>query len=230
MAEIYWPFSRDTVSEWPGVRPPGWGYHVGTDFAVPQGTNLRATMAGTVDIHWTDGLGAWVIDIINPDGTVVRNGHLSYMAVGDGEWVNAGDYIGNTGGAAGTPGAGLSTGPHLHWEIRNSQAWNGPGWYDPRDLSVHNFSELDKPTEPTNPPLHGMEDAMIIYYENGAGKGTPAWLVLGYTPNALILTSQSSANLWAGIVGRNAQAVGRAAFINYLGAAGASVKQITNVG
>lgn len=139
MAEIYWPFATTTVSEWPGTRGSGWADHVGTDFAIPQGTPLKAAMAGTVDIHWTDGLGAWVIDIISPDGTVVRNGHLSYMAVADGEWVDVGDYIGNTGGAAGSAGAGLSTGPHLHWEIRNNTGWGAWGWYDPRNLKINSF-------------------------------------------------------------------------------------------
>lgn len=136
MATLYWPFSRSLVSEWPGTRPVGWADHVGTDFAIPQGTPLRATMSGTVDIIWNDGLNAWVIDIIAPDGTVARHGHLSYMAPNDGAWVNAGDYIGNTGGAIGTPGAGLSTGAHLHWEIRNNQGWGNYGWYDPRNLSI----------------------------------------------------------------------------------------------
>ncbi|MEV8338961.1 peptidoglycan DD-metalloendopeptidase family protein [Leucobacter sp. NPDC077196] len=148
MAEIYWPFATSTVSEWPGTRGSGWADHVGTDFAIPQGTPLKATMAGTVDIHWTDGLGAWVIDIIAPDGTVVRNGHLSYMAVADGEWVNVGDYIGNTGGAGGTAGAGMSTGPHLHWEIRNNTGWGATGWYDPRNLTIKTFGQTAPPAKP----------------------------------------------------------------------------------
>lgn len=149
MAEIFWPFDTKYVSEWPGARGVGWADHVGTDFAMPQGTPLRATMSGTIDIHWTDGLGAWVIDIIAPDGTVVRNGHLSYMAVADGEWVNAGDYIGNTGGALGTVGAGLSTGSHLHWELRNNRDWGAWGWYDPRYLDIKSFGAPTKPITQT---------------------------------------------------------------------------------
>ena len=145
MAQLFWPFDTATVSEWPGTRPSGWADHVGTDFAVPQGTPLKATMSGTVDIIWNDGLGAWVIDIINPDGTVVRNGHMSHMAPKDGAWVNAGDYIGNTGGALGSFGAGFSTGAHLHWEIRNNNGWGAVGWYDPRNLTIRSFdSEEDE--------------------------------------------------------------------------------------
>ena len=147
---IFWPFSTSTVSEWPGTRPAGWAYHVGTDFAVSQGTSLRATISGTVYLTWDDGYGAYVLDIVRPDGFVVRNGHLSYMAVAHGSWVNAGDYIGNTGGAAGTPGAGLSTGAHLHWELRWNRNWTGPGWVDPRDLSIQTFGSPD-PSKPAPP-------------------------------------------------------------------------------
>ena len=146
MADIFWPFDPALVSEWPGTRPQGWADHVGTDFAVAQGTPLRATVSGTVDIHWSDGLGAWVIDIIAPDGTVVRHGHLSRMDVNDGQWVNAGDGIGLTGGMPGTPGAGLSTGSHLHWEIRNNRGWGPEGWYDPRNLIIKSFPKHAAPS------------------------------------------------------------------------------------
>lgn len=165
MAELYWPFSTNQVSEWPGTRPVGWADHVGTDFAVAQGAPLRATMSGTVDVIWNDGLGAWVIDIINPDGTVVRNGHMSRMDVIDGQWVNAGDHIGLTGGALGTPGAGLSTGSHLHWEIRNNTGWGNYGWYDPRHLTIKTFGAAPKP-KPT--PKPEWEDTLYAF----SGKST----------------------------------------------------------
>lgn len=230
MPDIYWPFDPSTVSEWPGTRPEGWAYHVGTDFAVPQGTPLRATMSGTVDIIWNDGLGAWVIDIIAPDGTVARHGHLSAMYPNDGAWVNAGQYIGETGGALGTPGAGLSTGSHLHWELRNSPAWTGPGWYDPRELTIHYFTELDAATPAApKPPLHGMDEAMIYYYAHGAGKNQGAWLVMGYTPNALLLTTQKAANEWAEDIGRKARTTTHGAFVKYLRAAGGTEAQIKAV-
>lgn len=235
MAEIYWPFATTTVSEWPGTRPAGWANHVGTDFAIPQGTPLKATMAGTVDIHWTDGLGAWVIDIINPDGTVVRNGHLSYMAVADGEWVNVGDYIGNTGGAGGTAGAGLSTGPHLHWEIRNNTDWGAWGWYDPRNLDIRSFAELSTPA-PSKPAvnakharLYRKQDPMIRYYEHANGKGKPGWLVMGVTPNALVLSTQASANEAAADLGTKARKTSYEGFMKYLRSANPSKAQLDAV-
>lgn len=136
---VFWPFPTSTVREWPGERPKGWAYHVGTDFGVAQGTPLRATTSGTAYLIWNDGFGAYVIDIVRPDGFVVRNGHLSRMDVKNGSWVNAGDHIGLTGGPKGTTGAGLSTGPHLHWELRWNRNWNGPGWVDPRNMNILTF-------------------------------------------------------------------------------------------
>ena len=152
MAELFWPFDPKLVIEWPGERPAGWAPHIGTDWPVAQGTPLRAAASGVVDIVWNDGYGAWIINIICSDGTVVRNGHLSHMAVNDGQWVKAGDYIGNTGGAIGTPGAGLSTGSHLHWEIRTNNGWGtGSGdWYDPRNLRILTFGSPN-PSKPAPP-------------------------------------------------------------------------------
>ena len=231
MAQLFWPFATSTVSEWPGTRPEGWADHVGTDFAVPQGTPLRATMSGTVDIIWNDGLGAWVIDIIAPDGTVARHGHLSHMAPKDGQWVNAGDYIGNTGGAIGTPGAGLSTGAHLHWEIRNNRGWGAWGWYDPRDLTIGSFDAPENTVPPLSaakpkPPIHGMENDMIVFYEHALGLNKPGWLVLGYTPKPLFLFDQGEANAWQAHIGKKTLVVKQGKFLNYLRAANGTAAQI----
>lgn len=228
---IYWPFPVEDVSEWPGARGGNWADHVGTDFAVPQGTPLRATMEGTVDIVWNDGLGAWVINLIHPDGTVIRNGHMSHMAPNDGVWVNAGDYIGNTGGAYATPGAGLSTGAHLHWEIRSNNGWGNERWewYDPRNLEIHSFSELDNPAKPI-PTLYGLDNQMIVFYAHALGKDKPGWLVMGFTPKALIVSAQAHANRWAENVGKKTLVTASAAqFRHYLRAAGGTTAELKRV-
>ncbi|QIK63827.1 M23 family metallopeptidase [Leucobacter viscericola] len=210
MAELFWPFDPALVSEWPGTRPQGWADHVGTDFAVAQGTPLRATMSGIVDIIWNDGLGAWVIDIIAPDGTVARHGHLSRMDPKDGQWVNAGDVIGLTGGALGTIGAGLSTGSHLHWEIRDNRGWGPVGWYDPRSLPIKAFPKHAAPAAPKRQE-HNM---LMAYYEHAAGPNQGRWAVFG--PKFWMeLSTQRAANAFAqqlGLVAFHTDAGGWAKF------------------
>lgn len=169
MSELYWPFSTSTVTEWPGQRPGS--YHVGTDFGIPQGTQLRATIDGTVS-RWTDQYGAYIVDIRADDGLLVRNGHLSRIDVSNGQRVKAGQVIGLTGGIPGTPGAGWSTGAHLHWELRR-----GTSWIDPRNLSPQplNFGEVrvqkrDKFMKliwDTNGKGYLATDDGIVWVENG---------------------------------------------------------------
>lgn len=134
---VVWPFSPDLVSEWPGAsalqqRPT----HFGTDFAVAQGTPVPASIAGTVVRAGDDGRGAWCIDILSPSGLLVRGGHFSRMDVRVGQQVDPGTIIGLSGGMPRTPGAGLSTGPHYHWELRWDRLWSGGAWVDPRTLNV----------------------------------------------------------------------------------------------
>ena len=147
MADLYWPFDTSTVSEWCGSDRGNGVIHCGTDFAVPQGTELRATVSGTIKRWENDGLGAHVLDIIRGDGLLVRNAHLSEMFVGTGDWVEAGQVIGRTGGAPGTDGAGYSTGPHLHWELRWDRLWNNGEWADPRTMNPAVFGQ-EQPIEP----------------------------------------------------------------------------------
>lgn len=138
MSAICWPFDTNTVSEWcggySGVRT---GIHMGTDFAVPQGTPLIATATGTIHTH--SGAGGNGIDIVTDDGLVIRNWHLSEFHVNAGDRVTIGQVIGLTGGAKGTWGAGNSTGPHLHWELRQNTNFSDVGWIDPRDLAISYF-------------------------------------------------------------------------------------------
>ena len=175
MPQVFWPFPTSTVTEWPAS--PGRPNHWGTDFGIPQGTPLRATVDGTIVRHNNDGLGAYVLDIISDDGLLVRNGHLSRMDVSTGQRVSAGQVIGLTGGRPGTPGAGYSTGPHLHWELRWDRAWSGGRWVDPRKMNppVVNFGEIVvKRLEKfmrvfwdTNNKAYLATDEGIVWIENG---------------------------------------------------------------
>ena len=56
--------------------------------------------------------------IIPSGGVATLYAHLSRIDVKPDQFVSRGQTIGATGGMPGTKGAGLSTGPHLHFETR----------------------------------------------------------------------------------------------------------------
>lgn len=86
-------------------------YHKGIDFAVPVGTAVAATCGGVVQrAGWGSGYG-YCVYIQHPDGKVSRYGHLSKILVKAGQSVNQGQKIALSGNT------GVSTGPHLHFEI-----------------------------------------------------------------------------------------------------------------
>ncbi len=93
--------------------------HKGTDYAANTGTEIKVLQLGRVEVadmnRDPDGWGA-LVQIKHPDGSVTRYAHLSRIDVQVGDEIQAGTIIGQTGGNPGDPGAGRSTGAHLHWE------------------------------------------------------------------------------------------------------------------
>ena len=97
-------------------RHPMLGYskmHTGIDWAAPRGTPIYASGAGIVDrIGWEGGYGKYV-RLRHAYGYETAYGHMSAYARGiqPGARVRQGQVIGYVGST------GLSTGPHLHYEI-----------------------------------------------------------------------------------------------------------------
>ena len=91
--------------------------HNAVDIPVPQGTIVLAAAGGTITDVIDHGLGFNYITIEHPGGYSTLYGHLTKFAVTKGQTVIAGDAIGYSGGRPGTPGAGFSTGPHLHFGV-----------------------------------------------------------------------------------------------------------------
>jgi murein DD-endopeptidase MepM/ murein hydrolase activator NlpD len=58
-----------------------------------------------------------MVEIEFPDGARARVAHLSKVKVKPGDVIPAKKVFALTGGAPGTPGAGRSTGPHVHLEM-----------------------------------------------------------------------------------------------------------------
>jgi len=92
--------------------------HSGLDMAVPQGSTVRAAAPGYVAWARTGRSYGNYIMIIHANGMASLYAHLSAMDVVADQFVERGQKIGKSGGMPGTQGAGLSTGPHLHFEAR----------------------------------------------------------------------------------------------------------------
>jgi hypothetical protein len=105
-----------------------WLMHSGKDLAAPEGTPVVAALGGrVVSSGLAGGYGLAIeIDHDNPRRRTLY-GHLSELYVKDGDRVRQGEVIGRVGST------GLSTGPHLHFELRLPA---DGGWVavDPGDL------------------------------------------------------------------------------------------------
>ena len=95
--------------------------HAGRDLAAPQGTPVVASLGGTVhSAGLAGGYGVAIeLDHQQPQRQRTLYGHLSELYVEPGDAVQQGEVIGRVGST------GLSTGPHLHFELRRPQAG---GW------------------------------------------------------------------------------------------------------
>ena len=105
-----------------GFRDPAYekrfGFaHNGTDIRALQGSEVFAAAPGVVKSVIDNGLGFNSVTIEHDDGFVTLYGHVTKFLVAEGDTVQAGDVIALSGGRPGSPGAGFSTGPHLHFEL-----------------------------------------------------------------------------------------------------------------
>ena len=107
------PVSGGTVTSWYGLRAEfGREFHTGSDITLPIGTEVRPISWGTVtETGYSERNGNYVI-ISHLPGTESRYLHLDSISVVKGEKLNPLSVIGTVGNT------GLSTGSHLHFEIR----------------------------------------------------------------------------------------------------------------
>ena len=126
----------------------GWGFrihpiykirkfHYGIDFTAPTGIEVYATGDGTIERIESSqrGYGNCII-VDHGYGMKTLYGHLSGFTVKQGQKVNRGDviaFVGNT---------GLSTSPHLHYEVfRNGEKVN-PINYFFNDLTAEEYDKM----------------------------------------------------------------------------------------
>ncbi len=110
-----WPIEGPVTSSFGERDDPFNGegaFHAGIDISAPNGTPVRATGDGVVETAALEnGYGRQVI-VNHGHGVKTTYGHLSSMAVLEGQQVTRGQIIGYVGHS------GRSTGPHLHYEVR----------------------------------------------------------------------------------------------------------------
>ncbi len=109
-----WPVHGRITSPY-GPRHLGMGtspFHRGIDIAAPWGTPVHASRGGViVYAGWSNEGYGNLVRIRSSDGDETWYGHFSKILVHVGEYVRQGEVIGRVGST------GISTGPHVHFEV-----------------------------------------------------------------------------------------------------------------
>jgi len=103
------------------------GYHTGVDFAAPVGTNIVAVADGKIEnATWGASYGTQLVQKV--EGGWVIYAHLSKALVKAGDVVKEGQHIAESGNT------GNSSGPHLHFEMRDNIRWSSGKDIDPAKI------------------------------------------------------------------------------------------------
>lgn len=105
--------------------------HKGLDIGAAYGSPIHAVVDGIVTFAGRAGGYGNFVKVDHAGGLVSGYGHMSRIAVRSGAHVGRGDVIGYVGST------GLSTGPHLHWEI-----WRNGVSINPRSIAFDNIERL----------------------------------------------------------------------------------------
>lgn len=143
-----------------------WADHIargslgGIDYAVVVGTPIIAPTAGWVENVQGNGSGGWYVKFTHDPGNGGlgkgwRDEFLHLSAFVNSDYYGPGDVIGYSGGQPGSPGAGSSTGPHIHWHLINGQGVR----VNPLDYATK--PEPTPPTPPTPPIIERKKDMIF---------------------------------------------------------------------
>lgn len=119
------PIKKGRVTDRFGVRKSfrSWKAHTGLDIASRWGTPVYVTADGVVETAtWRGGYGKSII-VDHGNGVKTLYGHLSAYQVRNGQKVKRNQKIAEVGST------GLSTGPHLHYEVRVNEICQNPELY-----------------------------------------------------------------------------------------------------
>ena len=99
------------------------GFHLGQDMAKASGSSIKAADGGTVTFAGWQGSYGYMVDIDHGGGYTTRYAHCSDIYVSVGEKVYQGKVIAAVGST------GVSSGPHLHFEVRKYGSVVNPASY-----------------------------------------------------------------------------------------------------
>jgi murein DD-endopeptidase MepM/ murein hydrolase activator NlpD len=105
--------------------------HPGTDVRASVGTPVKSAAGGYVAWNKKGRMYGNYTMVVHPGNIATVYAHLSKFTAKPDTYVERGDQIGLSGGRPGDPGAGLSTGPHLHFEVRKNGIPVNPESYLP---------------------------------------------------------------------------------------------------
>ncbi|TFH11120.1 MAG: M23 family metallopeptidase [Candidatus Atribacteria bacterium] len=114
--QFIWPLEAEVVSEYGWRIHPVLGereHHDGIDLDVPQGTTVHASAGGEVFFYGEQPGYGNVLIIEHVGGFYTLYGHLADSFVFAGQYVEMGQVVAQSGNT------GISSGPHLHFELRN---------------------------------------------------------------------------------------------------------------
>src|SRR5690606_18452224 len=105
--------------------------HTGSDFPVNEGTPIHTTLAGKV--VWASSNGPWGnLVVVENNGYQVWLAHLSQITVSEGDLLQYGEVVGLSGNT------GNSTGPHLHYGIKQKTSEDSVIWLNPQNFFTPN--------------------------------------------------------------------------------------------
>ena len=143
--------------------------HTGSDFSAPDGTPILAAADGTVTrADYTDQWGGHIIIEHRLDGGTVATAYVHmwedgiHVSVGD--TVTAGQHIADVGSS------GMSTGPHLHFEVHEGGM---DGDYADPAAWLNDHDAADLPEAETDPPGGSDDGCQSGGSENPGGEPDP---------------------------------------------------------
>jgi len=117
-SRFIWPLEGEVVSTFGWREHPVLEYrhhHDGIDLDVPEGTVVHAAAGGEVTYYGEQPGYGNVLILQHADGYITMYGHLASAIVAPGRYVEMGQEIALSGNT------GISSGPHLHFEVRNGE-------------------------------------------------------------------------------------------------------------